>query len=442
VIVFPNTIFFRNAVALVTASSLLVLITLATMAYFVLIPVGKQSANDLAALLVFSAQTWVELPPETRADLEHELLESHGLKLDTSSSLKPLLRPSRPYMGILGKALEKRMGYPAGIGYLVEHDGWYWADITIADQTLRFGFTADRIGARPPMALFTISMAILLVAIATALILALRLSRPLAVLSKATVAIGRGEKQLILPQGGPDEVVVLANNFNQLSHEIEALLENRTTLLAGLSHDLRTPLTRIHLALEFLPEIRQSDVGTDVYAGLDEMEHLIQEMLLLARGVEVQEKSEEVDLNEVITSVVVSRRQEGMEVRWKQVAKLPWTVPVHRLKRVLGNLLENAIRYGNGKPVEVEMLIEAGVPVIKVLDRGPGIPQELRHRVFRPFYRVDESRSTATGGSGLGLAIVQQLCSTLGWRVSIHSRTGGGIEVSLKLEENLPGRSG
>lgn len=434
---FPNTLFFRNAATLVATSFLLVLITLATMAYFVVIPVGKQSANDLAALLVFSAQTWVELPPETRVDLERELLKSHGLKLETSPSSIPMYKPKRLYLGILSQAIEKRIGYSPTIGYLPEQDDWYWVDIHIAGHKLRFGFTEARIGARPPMALLTISIAILIVAITTALVLALRLSRPLAVLSKATSALGRGEKQLTLPENGPDEVVAQANNFNQLSHEIGELLENRTTLLAGLSHDLRTPLTRIHLALEFLPEIKEGDLITGVYRDLNEMDRLIHETLLLARGVETQEKTKEVDLNEVISEVVLSCQQGDNQINWMPTTTLLWTVPVQSFKRILGNLLENAIRYGDGKPVAVEMRPEKGVPVIRVLDRGPGIPKEKRHMVFRPFYRLDDSRNAATGGSGLGLAIVQQLCNAQGWRISIHSRAGGGTEVSLELKGTL-----
>ncbi len=430
----PNTLFFRNAVTLGAASFLLVLVALVSMAYFVVVPVGKQSANDLAALLAFSAQTWVELPPETRPDLERELLKSHGLKLEVSPSSSLPYKPKRLYLGILSQALEKRMGYAPTIGYLPEHDGWYWVDIFMAKYQLRFGFTEDRIGARPPMALLTISLAILIIAIATALVLALRLSRPLAVLSKATTALGKGEKQLTLPENGPDEIVALASNFNQLSYEIAALLENRTILLAGLSHDLRTPLTRIHLALEFLPEIKEGELISGIYRDLNDIDRLIHETLLLARGVATQEKTEEVDLNEVISEVVFSCQQGDVKINWTPTIKLLWIVPIQSLKRILGNLLENAIRYGDGKPVGVEMRLEKGCPVIKVQDLGPGIPQEKRGMVFRPFYRLDDSRNTATGGSGLGLAIVQQLCSAQDWRVSIHSRAGGGTEVSLELK--------
>ena len=192
----PNSLFFRTATTLTIASLLLISITLASLAWFVVIPIGKQSADDLAALLILSAQTWVELPPETRQVLEHELLEIHQLKLTSSPvSLTSFTQP-RPYLNLLKRAIEHRLGNSVTIGYNPEYTNWIWLDIPMAEHKLQFSFPVDRVGARPPFALLTISIAILLLAIITALILALRLSRPLAMLSAATAVIGKGKRQL------------------------------------------------------------------------------------------------------------------------------------------------------------------------------------------------------------------------------------------------------
>jgi two-component system osmolarity sensor histidine kinase EnvZ len=403
----PNSLFFRTTITLMATSLLLVAITLASIAYFVLIPVGKQSGEDLAALLILSAQTWVELPPEARPDLEHELLNTHQLK---------------------------RIGQPVSVGYLPDQESWLWVDIPMANELLRFGFPEERIGASPPIALLTIAIAILFLAIATALIIALRLSKPLAVLSAATSAVGRGEKQLALPETGPDELKALAENFNKMSQEVAELLENRTTLLAGLSHDLRTPLTRMRLALELLPENEADELCSGLRQDVDEMDHLLRETLLLARGVGHGEKQQERDLGEIITEVVAGCRQGNVLVKWEPVESFTWSVPVMSLKRVLNNLLGNAIRYGNNHPVAIELKKEKESPVIRVLDRGPGIPEEMRSAVFRPFQRLENSRSSTTGGSGLGLAIVQQLCNAQGWEVSLQPRSGGGTVAVLRLK--------
>lgn len=429
----PNSLFFRTAVTLMATSLLLVAITLATIAYYVLMPVGKQSAEDMAALLIFSAQTWVELPPETRPDLEYELLNTHRLKLVSSSSLSPLSDPAHPYLAILNDAINKRIGHPVSMGYLPGHESWFWVDIPMTGRLLRFGFPAERIGARPPIALLTISIAVLILALITALILALRMSKPLAALSEATTTIGRGKTQLSLPETGPDEVAVLARNFNKMSREVAELLENRTTLLAGVSHDLRTPLTRISLALELLPDVQDEELISGLKEDVVEMDRLLHETLLLARGVEKHEAVEELELSQVISEVVSSFRQGESQINWKPDIKLNCAIPLQTLKRILDNLLVNAIRYGNGNPVAVRLSDEGSVPVIRILDRGPGIPDGMHDAVFRPFFRLENSRSLETGGSGLGLAIVQQLCLAQDWEITLQPRTNGGTVACLRL---------
>jgi len=429
----PNSLFSRTAFTLIATSLLLVTITIASIAYYVLIPVGKQAAGDFAALLIFSAQTWVELPPETRPDLEHELLQTHQLKLISTPPLPPLSDPGRPYLAILNQAIERRIGHPVAVGYLPGQESWIWVDIPMAGRLLRFGFSKDRVGARPPVALLTISVAVLILALGTALTLALRMTRPLALLSKATTAIGRGERQLSLPETGPEEVAVLARNFNRMSREVAELLENRTTLLAGISHDLRTPLTRISLALELLPDIQDKELISELKDDVAEMDRLLRETLLLARGVEKREEMQELELSRVISEVVSTFRQDAPQIDWEPEIRLRWPIPLQIFKRILNNLLVNAIRYGNGHPVTVRLAEQEAVPVISILDRGPGIPEEMREAVFRPFFRLENSRSIETGGSGLGLAVIRQLCIAQGWDITLLARTGGGTEARLKL---------
>jgi len=429
----PNSLFFRTTITLMATSLLMVAITLASIAYFVLIPVGKQSGEDLAALLILSAQTWVELPPEARPDLEHELLNTHQLKLLSSSPFSPLSDPGYPYLSILNEAIDKRIGQPVSVGYLPDHESWLWVDIPMADELLRFGFPKERIGAHMPFALLTISVAVLILALITALTLALRMSKPLAAFSEATTAIGRGQTLLSLPETGPDELAVLARNFNKMSREVAALLENRTTLLAGVSHDLRTPLTRISLALELLPDIQDDELIAGLTDDVAAMDRLLNETLLLARGVEKREALQELELSRVISEVVSSYRQDASPIDWEPDISLRWPIPVQVLKRVLDNLLTNAIRYGDGNPVTVKLTAEDTIAVIRILDRGPGIPDGMQAAVFRPFFRLENSRSMDTGGSGLGLAIVQQLCIAQDWEITLQPRAGGGTEARLRL---------
>ncbi|MDA3869709.1 MAG: HAMP domain-containing protein [Gammaproteobacteria bacterium] len=373
----PNSLFFRTATTLTIASLVLVGITMASLARFVVIPVSKQSADDLAALLILSAQTWVELPPQTRPFFEHELLEIHQLKLiHTPVTLTPL-KQLNPYLDFLEEAIEHRLGNPVTIGYNQEHSDSIEVDIPMAEHKLHFSFPADRVGARPPFALLSISIAILLLAIITALILALRLSRPLAVLSAATTVVGRGKKQLALPETGPDEIINLSQKFNHMAREVAELLENRTTLLAGISHDLRTPLTRLKLTLELMPESVESEFRQSLTEDIDEIEHRLREVLQLARGVEQQEQAQELDLGKLIIEVISGHQHDGAQIHYDPVTPVVHSVPRETLKRILNNLLENAVRYGEQKPISVQLQQEInGQPRICIFDQGPGIPEE------------------------------------------------------------------
>jgi len=451
----PNTLFFKTASTLIISLLLLSIIILASTAYFVLIPVGKRSADDLAALLVLSAQTWTELPPETRADFEQELINAHGIKLLKAEHALdvPARKKFYIYQRLLHQALEKRLGEPSKItfGADAQHPQWIWIDLLIREQLLRFGFSEQRIGARPPIVLMAIAIAIFVLAISATLIIASRLSRPLALLSAATTAVGKGEKSLVPEDKGPDEIITLACNFNQMSKEVSALLENRTTLLAGISHDLRTPLTRIRLALEINANTLNASLFESIKSDLDDMEQLLEQALLLARGDEKKEPLQERDLATLLSTLAAQIDAEWQaqhpdsESRIKFLAedtlnaasniKTGWLWPLaeQSLLRVLHNLIENSIRYGNNTPVTIQLSRQDNTPLITISDRGPGIPESERDAAFRPFYRLEGSRNLMTGGSGLGLAIVLQLCEAQGWEITLHSRHGGGSEARLLL---------
>ncbi|MBE9516773.1 MAG: HAMP domain-containing protein [Proteobacteria bacterium] len=448
----PNTLFFKTASTLIIALLLLSVIILASTAYFVLVPVGKRSADDLAALLVLSAQTWTELPPETRPDFEMELINAHGIKLLNTE--RPLGAPDHLqiyiYQHLLQQSLEKRLGGTKIITIGTDARGpeWIWIDIPMPNDLLRFGISAERIGARPPFALIAMAIAVVILAIGTALIIAMRLSRPLALLSAATTAVGRGEKKFVPEDKEPDEIVTLARNFNRMSRDVSGLLENRTTLLAGISHDLRTPLTRIRLALEINPDTIDTSLRAGLEHDVEEMEQLLEQALLLARGVEEDEPLQNLDLVMLLTTLAAQTEAEwqvqhpdcgchiefqaddGLRTDWQ------WPVPKRTLLRVLHNLIENSLRYGNNKPIVIQLTMQDDLPLIHILDRGPGIPEEKREAVFRPFYRLEGSRNPMTGGSGLGLAIVRQLCQAQGWQITLHPRSDGGTEARLLLAEN------
>jgi two-component system osmolarity sensor histidine kinase EnvZ len=234
----------------------------------------------------------------------------------------------------------------------------------------------------------------------------------------------------LLAETGPRELAALARRFNKLARQVQDLLEARTTLLVGLSHDLRTPLARMRLALEMIE--RRPDPAWTARLDMDigEMDRLVGELLELARGLG-REAPTSVVLAQLLQELAERAREAGAEVLVR-CPNMKLEAPRAALRRVVGNLVANAQRYAPG-PVEIRVEERDGACVIGVLDQGPGIPVDQLEAAFRPFHRVESSRSPVTGGAGLGLAIVRQLAQANGWRVWLENRPGGGLAAWVSV---------
>lgn len=430
------TLFARTGITLAIALALFMLFTVASMVNFILIPLAKQGAGDLAALMVLSAQTWVELPPETRPFLEQELMEEYQLKVTLADTPLPSTTSLLPFLHFLEEALAKRIGEPATIRARADNGVWYYTDVPMGGRLIRVSFPRERIGARPPTAALLVIVAGGVVILLTTLLLVRRLTRPLASLCDATSRIGRGESPQPLPESGPRELATLTRRFNRMAGEIAELLANRTTLFAGISHDLRSPITRMQLALEMLPEDTDARLVERLRHDLEQMNQLISDTLELAQGLGPRE-AEEVDLRDFVDNIVVSYRRSGAVIDWQPENCCLCSLDTLALRRVFVNLLDNALRYGDARPVEVRCRCDEAGACISVLDRGSGIPETEREAVFRPFYRLEASRSRSTGGSGLGLAIARQLCAAHGWSIDLSAREGGGTDARIHIPCNV-----
>jgi two-component system osmolarity sensor histidine kinase EnvZ len=425
----PATLFGRTAAILLAVFLVAQAAALYTVWRTVVSPLAARSADDLAARMVLAAQTWVELPPATRADYEIELFLQHNLELgrvdkplervDTASYFGDLLEAS------LGRRTGQKIRLKAG-----PDPAWSWAEISLAGHLLRIGFSRERYELEAPWEAGVVFLAGALLTLLAALWMARVTSARLRQLARSAREVGQGRLPERLPETGAEELKALTVAVNRMADEVQALLENRTVLLSGISHDLRTPITRLQLALAMLDEA-DPDLVRRMEGDLKEMNRLIGGMLDFARSLKGGEETE-LDLAELLVDLVAtSSRPE--DVRFAPGAACRLRLAGGALVRVVGNLLENALRYGEGRPVEVELDCAADAVRVRVLDRGPGIPAAEREAVFRPFYRLEASRSRETGGSGLGLAIVRQLADMQGWRVELNDRAGGGLAAELVI---------
>ena len=423
----------QNALLLVAFFIAFELVTAAATAYFLMLPMARRSAADLAGLMTLSAQTWSELPPVTRPAFEIELARSHALALRAEPPLD-VEPPSwrEPYLHFLEASLSARVGERV-VASREEIEGteWFWVSLPAGDGRLSVGLPQSRIGPRPIHALLVSLAGGVLLTLLAAWWLARRTTRPLQRLQQAVTSLGHGQTPERLPETGPREIAALSRRFNEMAKQVEDLLAARTVLLAGVSHDLRTPLARLRLGVEMLVRKPSPELAAQVEGDIEAMDRLIGDVLTLARGFG-HEASQRVLVADLLAELV--RATPGAAERVQiESADFTLEVPVGALRRILANLLENALRYGGSQPVTLRAEALDGGCRIGVLDRGPGIPEADREAVFRPFHRLEASRSVSTGGSGLGLAIVRQLAEAQGWRVSLQPRPGGGLEAWLQI---------
>ncbi len=391
-----------------------------------IVPVAERSADDLAGLIVLSAQTWVELPPETRAAFERELARRHGLRLTTVDVGATADAPQFAFRPQIEAALSRRTGDDVVLQGVPGTEA-AWLEIPLGGHDLRVGFFPDRYAVKPPLAAIAVAALGAFLSLLTALFLVRRITVPLARAAQAASHVGAGELPAPLPETGPAELAELARRFNTMAAEVRNLLDNRTTLLAGISHDLRTPMTRLQLNLEMLRDAPTAVRIDRAVADLADMNKLISGYLELARTTQAETKVR-FDLAGLLEEAAADA---GLP--WPGAA--PCEVEAGRLavRQIVSNLIQNAQRYGGGMPVELALECTDKLARVIVRDAGAGIPEDQLEKVFRPFYRLETSRSQATGGTGLGLAIVRQLAETNGWKVSLTNRASGGLEAVLEM---------
>lgn len=274
-----------------------------------------------------------------------------------------------------------------------------------------------------------VALALLLLSVALlAVVGASWLTRPLKRLAGAASAFGRDVGLPPLPVSGPREVREASIAFNQMQADIRGHLQDRSRFLAAVSHDLKTPITRLRLRTEMLDDVSQRQgFETD----LRDMEELVLATLEYMRSGDDNGVPESVDLRILLEELVAEAAATGAVVRLDAAADLRIAGRPLALRRIFRNLLNNALTYAGEATVTLRTAGQGAV--VCVLDRGPGIPQALLERVFEPFFRLEESRNRHTGGTGLGLAVARNLARAQGGDIRLENRRHGGLRACVFL---------
>ena len=391
-------------------------------------PRARELAQQTVSIVNLTRAALVNADPVLRRNLLIEINEREGIRLAPVTGgevLEPL--PNDALFDLVSRKIKQTLGEPTRFAYARDRIDGFWVSFTIDDDDYWVMLPRERFA--PPFGLELLGggLALLGLALAAAWFIASALSRPLGAIAAAAREVGRGQPPAPLAETGPTEMRTVSVAFNRMAGDLAAMERERAMVLAGISHDLRTPLSRLRLAIE----MSGADPETAAGMGMDveEMDKVIGQFLSFARGED--EPLVEGDLNGLIAEIA-----EGYGKREQPVSFAPGSLPTLRfaplaVRRAIVNLLDNALHYAGGA-VEIVTRRDGPQALIEVMDRGPGVPPDQLERLKRPFTRLHEARS-GSGGAGLGLAIVDRIARAHGGRFELAAREGGGLVARLRL---------
>jgi signal transduction histidine kinase len=408
---------------------------------------GSTREQQLAERLISVKRAIAELPPEEREHTAHALsaadMEIHWSPASLVNEVPVEGEQLRRLRDRLHELIPEiadnqiRLGF-AGEGSATGADQDAYRHLLLASVQLQDGswvnFSAARfqrpapaehgfLGSLTAMALGILIVSVLMVRSVTA---------PLRTLASAAHRIGIDIAAPELPEQGPREVRQAAKAFNDMQARIRRLINDRTHTLAAVSHDLKTPITRLRLRAEF---IRDEEVRRMIDGDLDEMERMIDSTLAFLRGDATGEESKVVDIGTILQTICDSLADAGHDVVLSGNRHATLRCKPLAMKRAFSNVIDNAVKYG--ARARVALQDKAQAIVVTIDDDGPGVPDDEQEKVFDPFYRVEASRSRETGGTGLGLTLARTVIRAHGGDIALTNREGRGLRVIVSLPKTI-----
>ena len=416
--------------------ALLALLVLATTAGWFFIfrayevePRARQLAQNLASVVNLTRAALITAEAAKRRQLLIELSDREGIQVYPAEPGETIAPPAdRRVLQLVGEALRAQLGPQTRLASARDGQPGLWVSFRIDDDEYWVRVPRERMERRFALRWIGWGSLALALSLLAAYFIVRRLGHRLRALTAAAAEIGKGKRPAPLAETGPAEIATLAHAFNQMSQDLSRLDEDRALVLAGVSHDLRTPLARLRLGIEMSGGDAQMKEG--MTADIEEMDRIVGQFLDFART-DGGESLENINLATVAAEIVERFRKLGHAVE-EELQPVP-DAPLRpmALRRAITNLLDNALRYGE-TGVAVRTRMDNAKMLIEVLDRGPGIPTESAERLKQPFTRLETARSGA-GGSGLGLAIADRIVRDLGGLLELLPREGGGLKARIAI---------
>ncbi|MDO9366559.1 MAG: ATP-binding protein [Methylotenera sp.] len=427
----PNTLLARVMLLIAILLAVGQVASLQIFEYFERGPRAEATALQAVTVVNYTRASLIASQESLRLALLSELTGKEGVRVysaDFMEEIEPL--PADPFINMVADKIRERLGVETII--TVNHYGieGLWVSFGIGMDD--FWVVIPRIHVDRPFPWKWLGWValVLLLSLAGGYFIAARINRPLHLLMNAANRLRKGEHPEKLPEGSFAELREVNDTFNKMADSLAELDAERTLILAGVSHDIRTPLARLRLSVEMLPDENCASLKIGMIQDIADMDNIIHQFLDFVKGVE-GEPTQMIDINTLLQALHDRQARAGRDL----VVQLAptYVVPIKPLamQRLLDNLVGNAYAYGHGQ-VRVASQITADYIVISVFDNGPGIPASHVKKLLKPFERLDTARSNA-GGSGLGLAIADRIAKLHHGKLELINRPEGGLEARLSI---------
>lgn len=399
--------------------------------YFEREPRAEAAALQAVTVVNYTRASLIASQENLRLALLSELTGKEGVRVYTADfmeEIEPL--PDDPFINMVADKIRTRLGTETII--TINHYGieGLWVSFNIGQDDFWVVIPRMHVERSFPWQWLGWGALVLGLSLAGGYLLAARINRPLNLLMHAAERLRSGEHPEKLPEDSVTELRAVSSAFNKMADSLAELDAERTLILAGVSHDIRTPLARLRLAVEMLPEKEAGYLKSGMIEDISDMDNIIHQFLDFVRGAE-GEPVQMIDINALLQALHDRQARAGRDlvIQFSPTYAIP--VKPLAMQRLLDNLVGNAYNYGGGE-VRVTSKITADYMVISVLDNGPGIPDTHLKKLLKPFERLDTARSNA-GGSGLGLAIADRIAKLHHGKLELVNRPEGGLEARLSI---------